>query len=162
MHGWLTVAVSSSAERGWARFEPLYLGGNGRPPSPDVNVMKRNHAAAVASLVVSAGLLGTATAIAAPAHADPASDSFLTALANQGLTGVDPAIAVAVGQSVCPRLVEPGQTVANVAANVADAIGRPLGPATMFTGLAISIFCPAAVVSLANGQSPVPLALLGL
>ena len=124
--------------------------------------MKRNHAAAVASLVVSAGLLGTATAIAAPAHADPASDSFLTALANQGLTGVDPAIAVAVGQSVCPRLVEPGQTVANVAANVADAIGRPLGPATMFTGLAISIFCPAAVVSLANGQSPVPLALLGL
>jgi hypothetical protein len=27
----------------------------------------------------------------------------------------------------------------------ADAIGRPLGPATMFTGLAISIFCPAAV-----------------
>jgi Protein of unknown function (DUF732) len=129
-------------------------------PSPDVNAMKRNHIAAVASLVVSAGLL--ATAVAAPAHADPASDLFLTALANQGLTGVDRATAVAVGQSVCPLLVEPGQTAANVVADVADAIGRPLGPATMFTGLAISIFCPGAVASLANGQSPVPLPLLGL
>jgi hypothetical protein len=31
----------------------------------------------------------------------------------------------------------------------------------MFTGLAISLFCPAAVTSIANGQSPFPLPFLG-
>jgi hypothetical protein len=36
-----------------------------------------------------------------------------------------------------------------------------LGPATMFTGIAISLFCPAAVSSIANGESPIPLGLLG-
>ena len=54
-------------------------------------------------------------------------------------------------------LAQPGQDVADVAAKVADEVGRPLGPATMFTGLAIQIFCPGAVASLANGQSPIPL-----
>jgi hypothetical protein len=36
-----------------------------------------------------------------------------------------------------------------------------LGPATMFTGLAISMFCPTAVSSITSGQSPIPLGLLG-
>ena len=122
-----------------------------------------NNIARVASLVVSAGLMGAAVTVgAAPAQADPGADAFLTALTNEGLTGIDPATAVAVGQSVCPLLVEPGQNAANVAAEVADAIGRPLGPATMFTGLAISVFCPGAVAALANGQSPLPLPLLGI
>jgi hypothetical protein len=58
-------------------------------------------------------------------------------------------------------LAEPGQTAADVAAKVADAGGMSLGPATMFTGLAISMFCPAAVSSLANGNSPIPLPFLG-
>ena len=119
--------------------------------------MKRNHKAAVASLVVSASLIGAAMAVAAPAQADTPNIDFLNALTNSGITGIDPANAVAVGQSVCPLLVEPGQNAANVASAVADAIGRPLGPATMFTGLAIQIFCPGAVAALANGQSPFPL-----
>ena len=59
-------------------------------------------------------------------------------------------------------LAEPGQQLADVAADVSDAIGKPLGPATMFTGLAISLFCPGAVASLANGQMPIPLDLLGI
>jgi hypothetical protein len=58
-------------------------------------------------------------------------------------------------------LAQPGQTAADVAAKVADADGTSLGPATMFTGLAISLFCPAAVTSIANGQSPIPLPFLG-
>ena len=44
------------------------------------------------------------------------------------------------------------------AARVADELGRPLGPATMFTGLAIQIFCPRAVVALTDG---VPFSLFG-
>lgn len=107
------------------------------------------------------GGAAAATAGAAPAQADP-TDAFSNVLGAAGVTGIDPATAVSVGQSVCPMLAEPGQNMANVAAGVADALGKPLGPATMFTGLAIKMFCPGAVASLANGQTPLPLGMLGL
>ena len=58
-------------------------------------------------------------------------------------------MAESVGQTVCPMLSEPGQQLADVAANVSDAIGKPLGPATTFTA-AITIFCPGLVASLAR------------
>ena len=58
---------------------------------------------------------------------------------------------------MCPMLSEPGQRMADVASNVADALGRPLGPSTMFTGLAISVFCPSAVSRLADGPSSLPM-----
>jgi hypothetical protein len=134
--------------------------GNGAAPAYDAHIMKRNHIATAASLAVSAGLM--AVALAAPAQADPETDAFLTALTDSGITGVDPALAVAVGQQVCPMLSEPGQQMAEVASKVSESIGRPLGPATMFTGLAITLFCPSVVSSVANGQSPIPLDLIGL
>ncbi len=124
--------------------------------------MKHTRIATAASLVVSMGLLGAATLLAGPAQADPGSDQFLADLGDIGLSGVDPATATAIGQQVCPMLAEPGQRVADVAADVAGALGRPLGPATMFTGLAISIFCPGAVASLADGRSPIALKLFGI
>jgi hypothetical protein len=121
-----------------------------------------------ATIALSAGLMaafvGGGTAFAAPAQADPASADFLSQLTNSGMTGIDPSTAESVGQSVCPMLAEPGQNLADVASQVSDAIGKPLGPATMFTGLAISMFCPGAVSSIANGQSPIaglPLSLPG-
>ena len=114
----------------------------------------------IAALAVSVAVMSLVAA--APAQAEPDTDAFLTSLNNAGVIGIDPATAVAVGQSVCPMLAEPGQRVADVAADVAEAIGKPLGPATMFTGLAIKLFCPGAVAALANGQSPVPLSLIGI
>jgi hypothetical protein len=103
-----------------------------------------------------------------PAQADPVDTNFLndTSFLNSlndssGLSGIDPSTAVSVGQSVCPMLSQPGQQLADVASSVSDTLGRPLGPATMFTGLAITWFCPGAVASLANGDSPIPLGLLG-
>ena len=134
--------------------------GNGSPPEYDAHTMKRNRIAAVASLAVSAGL--TAVLLAGPAHADTETDAFLSALTDSGVTGIDPATAASVGQQVCPMLAEPGQQIADVAAKVSDSIGRPLGPATTFTGLAITLFCPGVVSSLANGQTPLPLGLLGM
>lgn len=104
---------------------------------------------AVVTLAVSAAV--AATMSAAPAQADPATDMFLSTLQNYRLGDIDPATAMRVGQSVCPMLTEPGQNVANVAADVANDLGRPLGPATMFTGLAIQIFCPRAVTALTDG-----------
>ena len=108
-----------------------------------------------------AGLLATALLTAAPSGADPVDDAFLTALDSANIAMTNPQEAVALGQSVCPMLSQPGQTAADAAAKVADTAGMPLGPATMFTGLAISAFCPSAVASLGSGQLPLPLDLFG-
>lgn len=108
-----------------------------------------------------AGVLALALATAAPGHADPADDAFLVALDQANIVMTNPGDAVAMGQQVCPMLSQPGQTAADAAAKVADTAGMPLGPATMFTGLAISVFCPGVVASLGNGSSPLPLGLLG-
>lgn len=114
--------------------------------------MKFRHtalAALGAALAIAAP--ATATLGAAPAQADTGVDVFLSALDHYRLGDIDPATAVRVGQQVCPMLAEPGQNAANVAAKVADELGRPIGPATMFTGLAIQIMCPRAVSALTDG-----------
>jgi len=113
------------------------------------------------ALTLSAGVLVSGLAWAAPAQADTTDDAFLSSLTEAGIGAADPANAAALGQQVCPMLAQPGQTAADVASKVADAGGMSLGPATMFTGLAISMFCPAAMSSIANGESPLPLGLLG-
>ncbi len=114
--------------------------------------MKFKFAAAVGSLIVSGGLAAAATGLAAPAQADPNTDLFIDALNSAGLQNVDPGNAVALGQQVCPMLADSGQSAADVAAKVADSGGMSLGPATMFTGIAISMWCPGAMARLGNGQ----------
>ena len=109
---------------------------------------------------VAAGLIAGAAAFAAPAHADTTADDFLGALSSAGITNVDPGQAVELGQSVCPLLADRSQNTADIASTVADRLGRPLGPATMFTGIAVSFFCPRAVQDLADGRSPIPLPIL--
>ncbi len=112
-------------------------------------------------LAVSAALLASGVTLAGPAAAEPGDDAFLAALADAGVGAADPANAAALGEQVCPMLAQPGQTAADVAAKVADAGGMSLGPATMFTGVAITMFCPAAVSSIGTGKSPIPLSILG-
>jgi hypothetical protein len=123
-----------------------------------------------AAAVVSGGLVAAGAGLAGPAHADSSADAFLGALTNVGLDNVDPGNAVELGKSVCPMLADSSQTTADVASKVADMGGMPLGSATMFTGLAVSIFCPTAIARIgdpatitnfANGQSPIPLSILG-
>jgi Protein of unknown function (DUF732) len=113
------------------------------------------------ALALSAGVLAWSLVWAAPAQADTTNDAFLAALTNAGVGTADPGNAAALGQQVCPMLSAPGKTAADVAAKVADAGGMSLGPATMFTGIAISLFCPAAMSSITSGQSPIPLSILG-
>ncbi|OKH73832.1 hypothetical protein EB74_15790 [Mycobacterium sp. SWH-M5] len=113
-------------------------------------------------------MAGAAIAVA-PAHADPAipgvpidpavpgvptDQAFVDALGQAGVNAVDPAQAAAMGEAVCPMLAEQGQSAADVASTVADTGGMPLGPATMFTGIAVSMFCPAMVSKLSQGVPP--------
>jgi hypothetical protein len=116
--------------------------------------------------VTVAGLMAAGAVLAAPAVAEPAPDvtdviDFLNALDGIGIGDLDPGQAVSLGQSLCPLLAQRGQNTADIAAKVGDSIGRPLGPATMFTGAAISFLCPKAVDnvtgSLTDGRSLLPL-----
>ena len=123
--------------------------------------MKFSRISRAGSLVAVAGIM---TAVfAAPASADTTAniDEFLNTLDDLGITTIAPVDAVELGQSLCPMLAERGQNTADIAAKVSDSIGRPLGPATMFTGLAISFLCPKAVNNVAdtlsNGAPLLPL-----
>lgn len=129
----------------------------GRPYDFQIMRFRRN----TGSLILAAGL--ACGALAAPAHADTAGnvDDFLSTLDLLGVTGIDPGQAVALGQSLCPMLAERGQNTADIAGKVSEAIGRPIGPATMFTGAAISFLCPRAVENVTNnltdGKPLIPL-----
>jgi hypothetical protein len=90
-------------------------------------------------LAVSVGLVTAAATLAAPAQADPVSDSFLAALNNAGVSYNDPTSAVDLGQQICPMLVQPGGSFASVASNMAGNNGMSPMMAGLFTSIAISM-----------------------
>jgi len=97
-------------------------------------------------------LVGVAAAVtvAAPAQADPTNDSFLNALTNAGVGFNDPNATASLGQSVCPMLVQPGQSFASVASSIGN---QGISPqmASFFTGIAISMYCPQIMNGLGDG-----------
>jgi Protein of unknown function (DUF732) len=109
-----------------------------------VNKAKRN-------LTVTLVGVATSVAVAAPAHADPTTDtSFLNALTNAGIGFNDPASAEQLGQSICPMLVEPGKNLASVYSTVSHNGINP-DMAAFFTGIAIQMYCPSMMSSIGNG-----------
>jgi len=109
-----------------------------------VNKGKRN-------LTVTLVGVATAVTVAAPAHADPTTDtSFLDALTNAGIGFNDPASAEQLGQSICPMLVEPGKNLASVYSTVSHNGVNP-DMAAFFTGIAIQMYCPSMMSSIGNG-----------
>lgn len=113
-------------------------------------------------LLVSIGVLTAVATSAATAHADPIQDSFLNALNNAGVSYNDPGSAVSLGQSICPMLAQPGGNFATVASNMAGQNGLSASMAGLFTSIAISMYCPSMMTSLANGDYANAFALPGL
>jgi hypothetical protein len=106
---------------------------------------------AVPALAVSVGVIAAAGVQSAPAHADALSDVFLSALNNAGVNYGDPVNAVALGQSICPMLAQPGGSLAAAASSIANN-GISPDMASLFTSIAISMYCPSMVASFANGS----------
>jgi hypothetical protein len=106
------------------------------------------------SLPASVGLVTAATALAAPAQADSVDDSFLSALIGAGINYQDPASTAALGQSVCPMLAQPGGSFASAASSVVGNNGMSPAMAQLFTSIAISMYCPSMMASIANGNMP--------
>ncbi|GAT07191.1 DUF732 domain-containing protein [Mycolicibacterium novocastrense] len=102
------------------------------------------------ALALGVGLAAVTTTLAAPAQADTTDDAFLAALRGAGMSVDNPVNMVALGESVCPMLVEPGKNLAKVYTQVSDN-GIPPDIAAFFTGIAISMYCPQMLASVGNG-----------
>ena len=91
-------------------------------------------------------------AFAAPVPADDNDDAFLAALnrADIPYANNNADLTAQLGERVCPMLVEPGKSFAQVATTVADNGINP-GLAAFFTGIAISMYCPQMMGSIGNG-----------
>jgi hypothetical protein len=102
------------------------------------------------ALTMAVGLMTAAATLATSARADTTNNAFLNALDNAGVTYNNPADTAALGQSVCPMLVEPGKSLASVASTVGSN-GISPDMAAFFTGIAISMYCPSMMSSVGSG-----------
>ena len=94
------------------------------------------------------GLATVAAILAAPIHADMMGNAFLSALTNAGISYSQPASTMALGQSVCPMLVQPGGTFDSVTSRMADGNGMSYQVAGAFTLVAIATYCPSVMAGL--------------
>ena len=103
-------------------------------------------------MAVTATMVAAAITFAAPAPADTTNDDFLSALDRAGIAYAEnnPDLTAQLGERVCPMLVEPGKSFAQVATTVANN-GISPGVASFFTGIAISMYCPQLMGSIGNG-----------
>jgi uncharacterized protein DUF732 len=103
-------------------------------------------------LTAVAALLTVASAFAAPAEADARQDDdFIDALNHAGIDFGQPGNAMAVGESVCPMLAQPGGSFAGAVTSIRR---RGMSPAMArtFTTIAIQTYCPETLANLVNGN----------
>jgi Protein of unknown function (DUF732) len=103
-------------------------------------------------VLLGAGCLIAASALfSAPVEADPHDDEFIDALSHAGIEYGEPGNAMAVGQSICPMIAQPGGSFAAAASGVAH---RGMSPqlAQMFTTIAIQTYCPEEMANILGGN----------
>lgn len=115
----------------------------------------RHQPLAIRLLTAVAGLLTIAAAFGAPpaeadAHQD---DEFIDSLNHAGVDFGQPGNAMAVGESVCPLLAQPGGSFAGAVSSIRHQ-GMSPRMAQVFTTIAIQTYCPEAMANLASGNMP--------
>ncbi len=103
-------------------------------------------------LGASTGLVALAAVLSAPIRADMLGNAFLSALTNAGIAYTQPASTMALGQSVCPMLFEPGGSFDEVTSKVAEGNGMSFEMAGRFTIVAIATYCPAVIAPLLGNR----------
>lgn len=109
-------------------------------------------AKAAGALAGSAAIVIAANVAPSVAHADATSDLLLSTLSNSGVSYADPNTTVSMAQSICPMLSKPGGNFAAVASQMGGTNGISPGMANLFTSIAISMYCPSMMASLASGN----------
>ncbi len=115
-------------------------------------IWRLNNQPLAVRLLLGAGCLITAAAMfSAPVEADPHDDDFIDALSHAGIEYGEPGNAMAVGQSICPMLAQPGGSFAAAASGVSH---RGMSPqmAQMFTTIAIQTYCPEEIANILGGN----------
>ena len=115
-------------------------------------IWRLNNQPLAVRVLLGAGCLITAAAMfSAPVEADPHDDDFIDALSHAGIEYGEPGNAMAVGQSICPMLAQPGGSFAAAASGVSH---RGMSPqmAQMFTTIAIQTYCPEEVANILGGN----------
>ena len=117
--------------------------------------MFRHQPLTVRVLAGVAGLLTVAAAFGSPpAEADAnQDDGFIDALNHAGVDFGQPGNAMAVGESICPMLAQPGGSFAGAVTSVRHQ-GMSPAMAQMFTTIAIQSYCPQVMTNLASGNMP--------
>lgn len=105
-------------------------------------------AKALGFVVLTAALVALAGTKAAPIRADMAGNAFLSALTNAGIAVTQPATSLAEGQTVCPKLIQPGVSFESVVSDMATGNGMTEKNAGIFTIIAIATFCPSMIAPL--------------
>src|ERR1700722_15967723 len=110
-----------------------------------------NQPLTVRALIGLGGLITAATAFSTPGEADPNDDNFIDALSHAGIEYGEPGNAMAVGQSICPMLAQPGGSFAAAAPGISH---RGMSPqlAQMFTTIAIQTYCPEEMANILGGN----------
>jgi hypothetical protein len=106
------------------------------------------HATALRFLALTAGVATAGATLAAPIRADMMGNAFLVALTNAGVSYSQPASTMALGQSVCPMVVQPGGSFESINSKMADGNGMSQDAAAVFTLIAIATYCPAVMAPL--------------
>ena len=115
-------------------------------------IWRLNNQPLAVRLLLGAGCLFTAAAaLSPPVEAGPHDDDFIDALSHAGIEYGEPGNAMAVGQSICPMLAQPGGSFAAAASSVAR---RGMSPqmAQMFTTIAIQTYCPEEMANILGGN----------
>jgi Protein of unknown function (DUF732) len=117
--------------------------------------MFRHQPLTIRLLAAVAGLLTVAAALGAPpaeadAHQD---DDFIDSLNHAGVDFGQPGNAMAVGESICPMLAQPGGSFAGAVSSIRRQ-GMSPRMAQAFTTIAIQTYCPEAMANLASGNMP--------
>ena len=115
-------------------------------------IWRLNNQPLAVRLLLGAGCLITAAAMfSAPVEADPHDDDFIDALSHAGIEYGEPGNAMAVGQSICPMLAQPGGSFAAAAPGISH---RGMSPqlAQMFTTIAIQTYCPQEMANILGGN----------
>ena len=115
-------------------------------------IWRSNNQPLTIRLLLGAGCLIAASALfSAPVQADPHDDDFIDALSHAGVEYGEPGNAMAVGQSICPMLAQPGGSFAAAASGISH---RGMSPqmAQLFTTIAIQTYCPEEMANILGGN----------
>jgi hypothetical protein len=125
-------------------------------------IWRLNNQPLAVRLLLGTGCLITAAAMfSAPVEADPHDDDFIDALSHAGIEYGEPGNAMAVAQSICPMLAQPGGSFAAAASGVSQ---RGMSPqiAQLFTTIAIQTYCPEEMANILGGNVSGPQQLPGM